>query len=163
MNLASKSCGLDCKAICLLFILLGCVAPVFAPPVSAKPSHAKRVPLRYTRKLPRIDKVELQKLKTKEIWFESVEATKLLEGKEAQAIAALWRTQNFDSSSAICHYPVFGIKFYSQGKVIFYASLCWDCDNIVFIGPALGAAQGFNGGSRKGQELLRVFTGAFLR
>lgn len=162
MNLAKKSCGLNGRGICLLIILVVCVAPALATlPVRAKPSADKKVPLRYTRRLPRIDKVGLQKLKTREMWFESIEATKFIEGSEAQAIASLWRTQNLTSISAICHYPVYGIKFYSRGKVILYASLCWECDNILVMEPTLGAKQGFKGGSKKGQELLKVFTSAF--
>ncbi len=152
------------SAFWLLIILLCGASPLVATSsVAAKSFHVKKVPLRFTRRLPRIDKVELQKLKTKEIWFESIEATKLIEGSEAQAIAALWRTQNYNSFNAICHYPVYGIRFYSRGKVILYASVCWECDNILVMEPTLGARQGFDGGSRKGQELLKVFTGAFPR
>lgn len=136
---------------------------VATSPAAAKASQIKRVPLRFTRRLPRIDKVELQKLKTKEIWFESIEATKLIEGSEAQAIAALWRTQNYNSFNSICHYPVYGIKFYSRGKVILYASVCWACENILVMEPTLGARQSFDGESRKGQELLKVFSSAFPR
>lgn len=159
-----KSYALNFKAFCVLIILLCCASPLVATsPVAAKPSQVKKVPLRFTRRLPRIDKVELQKLKTKEIWFESIEGTKLIEGSEAQAIAALWRTQNYNSFNAICHYPVYGIKFYSRGKVILYASVCWECDNILVMEPTLGGRQGFNGGSKKGQQLRKVFTGAFPR
>ena len=45
--------------------------------------------------------------------------------------------------------------------MIFYASVCWECDNILVIEPKLGAKQSFDGGSRKGEELLKVFTTAF--
>lgn len=162
MNLARKSYGLNCRAIFLLVILVGCVSPVLATlSTRANPFPDRKVPLRYKSKLPRIDKVELQKLKTREMWFESIEATKFIEGSEAQAIATLWRTQNFTSISAMCHYPAFGIKFYSRGKVILYASLCWECDNILVMEPTREDRQGFKGGSRKGQELLKVFTSAF--
>ena len=164
MDVVRKSWALIFKPFSVLIILLWCATPLVATSLlAAKPSQVKKVPLSFTRRLPRIDKVELQKLKTKEMWFESVEATKLIEGSEAQAIAALWRTQNYNSFNAICHYPVYGIKFYSQGKVILYASVCWECDNILVMEPRLGARQGFDGGSKKGQELLKVFTGAFPR
>jgi hypothetical protein len=123
--------------------------------------EAKGVPLRYTRRLPRIDKVELQKLKASEMWIDSIEATKVIEGIEARAVAVLWRTQRYRSISADCHYPAYGIKFYARGKVVLYASLCWQCNNIAYIEPKLGATQGFDGESSKGKELLELFSKAF--
>ena len=146
--------------VCLLLLILLSSTAVEAKP---GPVSADRVALRYTRRLPPVDKVELEKFKTSEMWVESIEATKVVEGREAQAIASLWRTQNYRSISPICHYPAFGIKFYSKGKLILYASLCWQCDNMVFLTPKLGSKQGFDGSSRKGKELLAVFSKAFSR
>lgn len=117
--------------------------------------------LRYTRHLPAIDKVELEKFNTREIWIESIAASKVIEGQEAQAIATLWRTQNYRAASAICHYPAYGMKFYARGRVVLYASICWQCDNIEFMIPGLKSRLGFAGGSRKGQALLEVFRKAF--
>jgi hypothetical protein len=117
---------------------------------------AENVSLRYTRRLPRVDKVELQKVQSGEIGIRSIVSVKTVEGKQANAIATLWRTQNFRSRSAACHQPAYAIKFYAHGKLLLYASLCWDCDNIDFIEPTLNASQGFNGSSRKGQALLAL-------
>ena len=145
--------------LCMLLILLSAVAAGATSP----PLDVNRKVRPYTRNLPRIDKVVLERFKTVEMRVDSIEATKVIEGREVQAIAALWRTQNYRWRTPICHYPAFGIKFYSKGKLILYASLCWECDNIVFLEPRLGVKQGFNGDSRKGKQLLDVFLKAFLQ
>ena len=117
---------------------------------------AENVPLRYTRRLPPIDKVEIQKLKQVEGRIDSIEAAKMLDGKSATSFAALWRAQRFRSRSADCHYPAYGVKFYAKDKLVLSASLCWECDNIVFMEPSLGVKQGFEGESQKGKELLEL-------
>jgi hypothetical protein len=115
-----------------------------------------------TRRLPAIDKVELMKLKLRgDLWDGEIESNKIVEGNKAQKIASLWRAQAYNQFSAACHNPAYAIKFYSKGKVIVYASLCWDCDNIDFITPDLKKWQSFYGKSRKGRELLKIFTTAF--
>jgi hypothetical protein len=129
--------------------------------VAAKPARANRDAIPYTLRLPDVDKIELEKFKTDGKFVESIEATKVLEGDEAKAVAALWRRQDYRSGAAICHEPAFGIKFYSKGKLISYASLCWQCNNIVFLTPKLKSKQGFTGDSKRGKELLEVFTRAF--
>src|SRR5205807_10126549 len=111
-------------------------------------------PQRYTRRLPQIDRIELQKVQSAELGIRSVQAVKTIEGKQAQTFAALWRTQNFRSIAPECHQPGFAIRFYAHGTLLLYASLCWECDNIEFLEPKLGGYQGFNGSSRKGRALL---------
>jgi len=115
----------------------------------------------YTRNLAPIDKVELLKLKSGDVWNGEIEASKTIEGPAAQKIASLWRTQTFLPHSAICHMPGYALKFYSQDKLIVYATLCWECDNIRFETPTLERTQGFGGGDKKGQQLLGVFRAAF--
>lgn len=129
--------------------------------VAATPPRVNREAIRYTVRLPAVDRIELEKFETREMRIESIAATKVLEGSEAKAVAALWRKQDYRSLAAICHYPAFGIKFYSKGKLLAYASLCWECNNIVFITPKLELKQAFAGNSKRGHELLEVFTRAF--
>ena len=124
-------------------------------------ANARNVPLRYTRRLPQIDRVELQKVQSGELGIGSILATKIIEGKQAQTFAALWRMQKFRSMVPDCHQPGFAIKFYARGKLLLYASLCWDCDNIEFLEPRLGGYQGFNGSSRKGRALLALLQNSF--
>jgi len=136
-----------------------------APSAAARQQRfrGKREARPYTQRLPPVDKVELLKLEKREMWAEGdgVEATKTLEGAEARRVASLWRTQYYTPAAAICHYPPFAIKFYSKDRLLAYASLCWECDNISFITPRLGDRQGFVGGSRQGKALLRLFRDAF--
>ena len=143
-------------ACCLLLISL---SPATA--VESKPARVNLVSPRLTRRLPPVDKVELEKFKTREMWVESVEATRAVEGDEARRIARLWRTQNYRLPAAICHYPAYGIKFYSKGELILHASLCWQCDNIIFLSPKGKEKQGFDGRGVKGKELLEVFLKSF--
>ena len=140
-------------AISLLATLVVALAPLGV--------DAKNVPLRYTRRLPGVDKVELQRVESAELGIRSIKSVKIVEGKQAEAIARLWRTQNFRSVTPACHQPAYALKFYAHGKLLLYASLCWDCDNIAFIEPTLNASQGFNGSSRKGQSLLALLRGSF--
>jgi len=115
---------------------------------------------RLTRTLPTIDKVELQAVIDSELWIKSVEATKTIEGVEAQKVAQLWRSQKWDRSAFACHRPVYAIKFFSHGKLIFYASICWECHNVYFLEPdtrKIVGSVGFNSASGKGRELLNLF------
>ena len=121
-------------------------------------SEAKR----FTRDLPAVDKVELLKLEKKgDSWTGKIEASKTLKANEAQKFAKLWRQQNYEPISAICHLPAYAVKFYAKDKLLTYATLCWDCNNIAFEEPRLDKTQGFAGDGSKGQKLLQIFKGAF--
>ena len=116
----------------------------------------------YTRDLQAIDKLELLKLKKDgDLWNGEIESTKTVEGADAQTIAALWRSQTYLPYSAICHFPAYGIKFYAKSKLVVFATLCWDCDNIAFETPFINRTQGFGGKDKKGQALLDVFRTQF--
>jgi hypothetical protein len=116
----------------------------------------------FTRDLPNIDKIELLKLEKKgDLWTGEIEASKTIEGDEAQKFAKLWRQQNYEPISAICHLPAYAVKFYAKDKLLTYATLCWDCNNIGFEEPKLNKTQGFDGDGRKGQKLLQIFKDAF--
>lgn len=147
-------------SVCCLFIIL---LTNVAVPASSSHLDVQRKLRPYTRNLPRIDKVELETYKLMEMRVESIAATKIIEGRKAQAIASLWRTQDYRSFNPMCHFPAFGIKFYSKGRLILYASLCWACDNIVILEPKLRMSQGFDGKSKKGQQLLEALRGAFAK
>lgn len=122
-----------------------------------------RVSRNFRDKLPRVDKIELQKLKPADYGFRGVLEAKTIEGDEAQQIASLWRRQRFHSMAAFCHEPAFGIKFFSKGKTIMHASVCWACNNILIVEPELksNSTQGFAGESKMGQQLLAEFKRMF--
>jgi hypothetical protein len=114
-----------------------------------------------TTRLPAIDKIELQEVEANELWIKRVVATKTIQGPEAQAVARLWRSQKYSVTGDACHRPVYAIRFYSQGKSIAYASLCWECKNIFFIEPNINDAPGFAANGTRGRQLLAVFKKAF--
>jgi hypothetical protein len=128
---------------------------------AAKPARVNREAVPYTVRLPAVDRVELEAYEVAEMDIKSVKATKVLEGAEARAFAALWRRQDYKPGSAACHYPFVGVKFYSKGRLIAHASVCWMCDNIDFLTPRLRHRQSFVGGSRRGKELGAAFARAF--
>lgn len=105
--------------------------------------------------------MELLKLPPGDVWNGEIEASKTVEGAEAQKIASLWRRQTFLPYSAICHMPGYAVKFYVRDKLIVYASLCWECNNIGFHTPKLKGTQGFGGRDKNGQQLLAIFRAAF--
>ena len=116
----------------------------------------------YTFNLPAIDKVELLYIGGQgEMWNGKINDSKTLAGSEAQGVAYLWRRLAYRSISPDCHNPAYGIRFYSQGKLLVFATVCYECDNIEFVIPQLERRQGFLGDSRTGQSLLRVFRSAF--
>jgi hypothetical protein len=147
------------KLVTRTLLLLSCVA--FA---GCAQFRFEREASRYTRQLPAIDKVEIQKVTGNieiEKFVEKIEATKTLIGNEAQAIATLWREQSYGGTGAICHSPAYAIKFYAKDHLILYASICYDCQNIGFIEPTFDRVLGFGGSGPKGQELLQIFKKAF--
>lgn len=118
--------------------------------------------LPYTRNLRRIDKVELLKLKViEDRWNGDVLANRVLTGAKAQQLASLWRGQTYTSSLAACHNPAYAIKFFSRGKLLAYASVCWSCDSILMITPPMTRTQSFDGGDRRGEQLSEIFRLAF--
>jgi hypothetical protein len=147
-----------CLSSCAVLIL--CAASASFAQSRRFPGNKEAEP--YTRDLVQIDKVELLKLKRQgDLWNGEIEASKTVEGPEAQKIASLWRTQTFLPHSAICHMPGYALKFYAQEKLIVYATLCWECDNIRFQTPKLTRTQGFGGADKHGQQLLGVLRAAF--
>lgn len=110
----------------------------------------------YLGGLPEIDKVELFKLeKNGDLWTGKFTAQKALNGAAAKQVAQLWRTQSYSGNDVICHNPGYAIKFYQQEKLLVYATLCWDCDNIEFITPKEEQYVAFDGKGKQGQALLQ--------
>lgn len=143
----------------LLLLTLLCVSFVPVAGNAQNKPNTKAVS-RYTRQLPVVDKVEIQKVSGIER-IEKIEATKVLTGKEALAIATLWREQSYGGTGAACHEPAYAIKFYSKGNLIAYASVCYGCQNIDFLEPKFENLIGFNARGKKGQQLLQIFKNAF--
>ncbi len=146
--------------IALILLLAICLTPISMG--QSRRFHGKKEFLPLTQNLPAVDKVELLKLKTKgDLWNGEIESSKFLEDAEAQKLALLWRQQTYLPFTAACHNPAYGIKFYSGEKLLVYASLCWDCNNIGFMTPSIDGTQSFDGKGKRGQQLLQTFRLAF--
>jgi len=50
-------------------------------------------------------------------------------GADAQRIAGMWRGMEFGGGGALCHYPIYGLRFYNGDKLLCETSLCWVCWN----------------------------------
>ena len=144
----------------LIFLLVLCIVPAA---VGRTPRFRGRKEfLSYTRNLPRIDKIELLKLELKDDrWDGEIAASKVLKGAEAQKVASLWRSQTYTPNISACDEPAHAIKFYSQGKLLAYASVCFACENIFFITPKSTRGQTFAAGNKKGEQLSEVFRLSF--
>ena len=146
------------KRITSLILLSALISALL--PVAANAQNIW-IPRRFRQRLPRVDKVELQRLKPSEYGFRGVEESKTFERADARRLASLWRAQSFHTRGAACHNPVFGIKFFYKEDLIMHASVCWDCNNILLVEPTNLPSQGFAGGSRMGRKLLEEFISAF--
>lgn len=119
---------------------------IFAIPASAQ---AKRAFVPFTQRLPNVDKVKLFRLYWADI--EGMDrrrngerlAEKTLKVTEARRIASLWRKLEYRPGLSACHEPHYSIEFYSKGRLIVRASVCWACNNILFSVPKIGKASSF--------------------
>ena len=156
----SKKNKLNVRLTFALLLLLAIVPASMAQP---RRFTGRKEFLPYTRNLPAIDRVELLKLELKDDrwWNGKIEARKVLKGTEAQRVASLWRKQTYNQSDSACHGPAHAIKFYSKGKLIAYATVCFACSNMFFMTPELKRTQNFDAGSKLGEQLYEIFRLAF--
>jgi hypothetical protein len=109
-----------------------------------------------------IDEVELMSVESRMGAIERVTATKLVRGREARNILSVWRRQRFGGrSAAMCHEPPYALKFYSKGRVVLFATICWACHNVMFDVPETKDAVAFAADSRSGKMLREIFEKAF--
>lgn len=53
-----------------------------------------------------------------------------LTGRDVESLSNTWRSMTFDKwAGALCHDPVYGLRFYRDGEVLFETSVCWRCTN----------------------------------
>lgn len=154
MRRTAKATGI---VFCVLMIIF-CAASTGVAQRSLTKAQARR----FVRHLPAIDKVELVQYKMAEDPRERGIAKSIFVGKdEAAKIAALWRTQTHAPDRSICHNPSYGVRFFVKEKELFYASVCWSCNNILFFNPDFQGGLHFDGDNKKGQQLLQFFQEAF--
>jgi hypothetical protein len=81
---------------------------------------------------------------------------------DAKEFLKVWNSLKYDPSfSKRCHGPVFGVRFYRQGKMLAYASICWKCNNIRITGPGVKLSQGFDTKDPEAEKLLTIFKTTF--
>jgi hypothetical protein len=134
-----------------------------APDAQTRRYHGRKEYLPYTRNLPRIDRIELFKLKLNrhDEWDGAIIASKTLGGTAAQKLASLWRRQTYNESESACHNPGWAIKFYAREKLLAHATVCFSCNNISMITPDLPTRQNFGGYEPIGEQLEQMFSDAF--
>jgi hypothetical protein len=77
---------------------------------------------------------------------------KLLLGAEALSLADEWRSLEFNVLiSALCHIPVYALKFSNNEKVLLEITVCWRCSN--FINQRGDIGSGFNTGTESAKTL----------
>ena len=94
--------------------------------------------------------------------IEKVNSTKSLDGEAAREILRTWRKQRFIGKSfSACHQPPYAIRFYSKGKTVLFATICWACSNVTFIVPDVKYWVEFPADSEEARLLREVFIKAF--
>jgi len=147
----------------LITIALLILCGTATAPAQTRRYHGQKEYLPYTRNLPRIERVELFKLKLNrsDEWDGGIIASKTLAGTQAQKLASLWRRQTYNDHQSACHNPGWAIKFYARGKLLAYATVCFSCNNISMITPNLPTWQNFGGYEPIGEQLEKMFSAAF--
>jgi hypothetical protein len=156
-------------SLLLVFSVTGCV--------TSRQANIRRIKS-FTSHLPACDKVEVYYLDS-ELERDSVVGfpvkpyrtcariieSKDITGREAQSLADSWRAQKFGAEyQALCHEPVYGLRFYQSSQLIYETTLCFSCRN--FYVPVNEGVHwwGFDSRSAQGKELLnrlqQIFPGS---
>jgi len=53
-----------------------------------------------------------------------------VEGTAAESLASIWRSRDFGGGGSLCHFPIYGLRFYSGGTLLCETSICWSCHNV---------------------------------
>ena len=81
-----------------------------------------------------------------------------LTGEDLTGFLDVWKNFPVDDTrpSIMCHYAVYGIRFYRKEKLIFQTSLSWACENFYVDTRFFGSNNwiGFDSGSADGRSLL---------
>jgi len=77
-------------------------------------------------------------------------------GSDAEALAALWRSQTFGwDFQMLCHSPVYGFRFYTGNRLVFETTLCFHCSNFYVTVFGESGWWGFDAESPRARELLQ--------
>jgi len=97
---------------------------------------------KYGPRLPPVDQVDvlllsgIQKSKEQSGFMETriadynIAGKKTLVEKQAEEVAQIWRFVPQNSRySALCHEPLYALRFWKDGKVLCELTICWHCSN----------------------------------
>lgn len=98
---------------------------------------------KYGSELPPVDKVEFSILgigsasaadgfpgRVGNLVYYRVTSQSSITDKEAKEFTKAWRAMPFSwKYGALCHEPVYGLRFFNKEKLIFETTLCWKCSN----------------------------------
>lgn len=86
----------------------------------------------------------------------------MLHGNDATKVATLWRSlRRGRGFSAMCHDPVYALRFRQHGKMIFETSICWKCHNYT-IPIGFGTTEyGFDADRGDAQQLFTLLQSYF--
>lgn len=130
----------------------------------------------YTTALPTCDRVEIHRLDgatqadaasgfpvMASGTFSGILGRATVSGKDAEALAELWRAQTFGYEyQALCHNPAYGLRFYSGSSLRFETSVCFECSNFVVTTFGQSSFWGFDAKSKKAAELQARLHGVFF-
>lgn len=146
---------------------------IFVPFAAAQPKKAYRSS---TKNLPSIDKIKVYQLYRADL--QGIDqsrngerlAEKILKGREVKKVTDVWRKLEYRSGLSACHEPHYSVEFYSKGRLIVQASVCWSCNNIFFSVPKLfknvnfeNNTQNFTAEGKFSQQLLEIFKNTFIK
>ena len=82
----------------------------------------------------------------------------VLHGDDATKVANLWRSlRRGRGYSAMCHDPVYALRFRQRGKVLFETTICWKCHNYTIpIGWFGRTEYGFDSNREDAQTLFTL-------
>ena len=97
--------------------------------------------------------------------FIKVLEQRTLKGRQAEELTELWRSQTFAERpgqyQALCHDPVFGLKFYRGSVLKFETTVCFDCGNFSLTAWGKSGYWGFDVGTKEAAGLLETLLNLF--
>jgi hypothetical protein len=88
--------------------------------------------------------------------FSNIVKKKEIKGEESKKLCNTWRSLTFDMwSQAMCHFPIYGLRFYQGDKLQFETSVCFGCSNFYFSRDGGGTSwHGFRKNDDAGKTLI---------
>ena len=118
---------------------------------------------RYTRELPRVDKVEVSEVRRARGDSQTkVLASATLQGEAAEGFTQVWRNLNA-ATGAGCFSPAYNVKFYSGEQLLFGSTVCFHCHNLTLPDEGRGVINAFDASGESGQALLKAIQSALTK